>query len=103
MRFDEAQPDCAAVTDPYVLGPLLALLVACVQASGVDALVLHARCSPRPQFVVEGLRPGDASLPTMPIRVMPWIPPSEAAARRVAAHLGATIDLGPGRGSIVVG
>jgi hypothetical protein len=102
VRFDEARPDCVIVTDPYVLGPLLALVVAFVDASGVDPLVLRARSSPRPCFVVEREGSADTSSPILTIRVMPWIPPSEEAARRAAQRLGAEIVLLPGHGEITL-
>lgn len=103
VRFDEARPDCAVTTDPYVLGPLLSLVVASVHAAGVGGIVLRARCVPRARFEVEAAGPGDEALPTLSIRVMPWIPLSESAARRLAERLGASIELLPGRASIDLG
>jgi hypothetical protein len=93
VRFDEARPDRAIHADPYVLGPLLALLIACVQSAGCESLVLRARSSPRPLFLVEAGRAADSTLPTLSVRVMPWIAPSESAARHVAAQLGATLEV----------
>ncbi|MGA3122013.1 MAG: hypothetical protein ABSF69_14710 [Polyangiaceae bacterium] len=102
VRFDETTPDCAVITDPYVLGPLMSLLVGCVHASRAESFVLRVRCHPRARFIVEATAPADANLPILPIRVMPWIAPSDHAARRVAERLGAALDLGPGRGSITL-
>jgi hypothetical protein len=103
VLFDEALPDGVVVTDPYVLGPLLSLVVACVHASGSERVALRARSSPQPQFVVEPAGEADPALPTLRMRVMPWIAPSEAAARRVAQQLGAVLTLETSRASIVLG
>jgi hypothetical protein len=102
VRFDEAQPDPAIHGDPNVLGPLLALLVAYVQSRGVESIVLRARSAPRVHFVVEAATAADAALPSLAIRVLRWMPPSEAAARYVASRVGAVLDFGPRAGSIVI-
>jgi hypothetical protein len=102
IQFDESNPDCLVTTDPYVLGPILSLLVAGVHATGVHALVLRARSAPQPQFVVEVAQLEDAAAPTLSLRVTAWIPPSEATARRLAEQIGATLTLEGRRGSIVL-
>ncbi len=103
IQFDEASPDALVTTDPYVLGPILSLMVASLHASGIHALVLRARSSPRAQFIVEAAELADAVLPMLSLRVAPWMPPSEAAVRRVAEQIGATLNLDGQRGSIVLG
>jgi hypothetical protein len=102
IQFDEADPDCVVTTDPYVLGPILSLLVAAVHATGVHALVVRARSTPRPQFLVEAAQLEDASAPTLSLRVTGWLPSSEAAMRRLAEQIGATLDLDACRGSIAL-
>jgi hypothetical protein len=102
IQFDEASPDALIHTDPYVLGPILSLMVAYVHASGIHALVLRARSSPQAQFIVEAAELSDAVLPTLSLRVTPWVPPSELAIRRVAEQIGATLDLAGRRASIVL-
>jgi hypothetical protein len=102
LRFHEARPDRAIHADPYVLGPLLALLVAYVQSTGVESMVLRAQSAPRPRFVVEAARASDATLPALAIRVMHWMVPTEAAARHVAGCLGAVLELAPRAGSIAI-
>jgi hypothetical protein len=102
VRFDEARSDRAVQTDPYVLGALLSLAVAAVRASGVGSPVLRARSVPQAQFVVEAAAPSDGALPLLRVRVMSWIEPSEATARRVAEKLGATFTFADGRGVIVL-
>jgi hypothetical protein len=103
IQFDEANPDCLVTTDPYVLGPILSLLVASVHATGVHALVLRARSAPRPQFVVEAAQLEDAAVPTLSLRVTAWLPASEIAARRLAEQIGATLEIDGRHGSIVLG
>ena len=103
IQFDEANPDCVVTTDPYVLGPILSLLVASVHATGVHALVLRARSTPSPQFIVEAAQLTDASAPTLSLRVTAWLPASGAAARKLAEQIGATLELDGRQGSIVLG
>jgi hypothetical protein len=93
IQFDEALPDSLITTDPYILGPILALMVACVHAAGVHAIVLRARSAPSAHFVVEPAELKDAALPTLSLRVTPWVPPSGPAARRVAEQIGAKLEL----------
>jgi hypothetical protein len=102
VRFDRGPTDCVVTTDPYLLGPLLSLVVAYVREAGIDALVVRARAAPQAQFIVEVAGPGDAALPVLPMRVMPWVPPSERAARRVAEQIAARLELGDARASIAV-
>jgi hypothetical protein len=103
IQFDEAVPDSLVTTDPYILGPILSSMVAYVHAAGVHAVVLRARSAPRAQFLVEAARLEDAALPTLTLRVTPWLPASEAAVRRLAEQIGATLELEGRRGSIVLG
>jgi hypothetical protein len=103
VQFDATSPDCVVTTDPYVLGPLISLLIAGVNEAGVNAVVLRARSSPRAHFVVEAARLEDAALPSLSLRITRWIPPSEAALRRVAEQIGATLELDGRRGSIALG
>jgi hypothetical protein len=101
VRFDEALPDCVVATDPYVVGPLLAVVVGCVHRAGGGTLVLRARCEAgAAMLIVETATPADAALPPMAIRVMPSIVPAEAAARQVAEHIGAPLEIAPTRWSL---
>jgi hypothetical protein len=102
IQFEEASPDVLIHTDPYVLGPILSLMVAYVHASGIHALVLRARSSPDAQFIVEAAELADAALPILSLRVTPWVTPSDLAVRRVAEQLGAALELGVRRASIVL-
>ena len=95
VKFDEASPDCTLHADPYVVGPLLSLLIASVHAGGVADVVVRARCTDsHATFTIEAATPADASHPVLAMRVLPAVPPTAGVARRVAAQIGATLDLG---------
>jgi hypothetical protein len=101
VRFEEASPDCTVRGDPYLVGSLLALVVASVGAQGVGPLTLRARCVlPVATFLVEPSTAADAHLPSIPVRVVGKIPPTEAAMRRLAEQVGATLELGGSRATI---
>lgn len=103
VRFDETSPDILVATDPYVVGPLLTLMVASVSAAGVAAIAVRTRGEPPlATFVVEPQGEGDEALPSLSLRVMPAVPPTEAAARRVAGQIGARFELERSRGSIAL-
>jgi hypothetical protein len=103
VRFDEAAPDCTLHADPYVVGPLLSLLISSVHAGGVADVVIRARCTEaHATFTIEATTPDDASRPTLTVRVLPAVPPTAAAAGRVAAKIGATLELGEHRGSLTL-
>jgi len=103
VHFDEADPDGLVTTDPYVVGPLIALLVASVDAAGATAVVVRARCVPPPAtFVVEAAGPSDGRHPVLSMRVMPNVPPTEQVARRVAKQIGAVLEWAVLRGSIAL-
>jgi hypothetical protein len=57
---------------------------------------------PEARFVVEACTAADARLPTIPVRVMAKIPPTEAAVRRLAEQVGASLELGGGRAIMVL-
>jgi hypothetical protein len=103
VRFDEDGPDCVVPGDPYLVGSLLALVTACVDAEGLGPLALRVRCvPPEARFVIEASTAADARLPTIPVRVMAKIPPTEAAVRRLAEQVGASLELGGGRAIMVL-
>jgi hypothetical protein len=100
VRFDEASPDPLVTADPYVLGSLLSLVVACVHHAGVESIVVRAQPAPTAGFVVEGAGDADGALPTLAMRVMPWIPPTEGAACAIGERFGATVELHGARATI---
>jgi hypothetical protein len=95
VRVDAPSPDCTVDADPYVLGSLLSLLIARVDATGAPCVVVQASCDEATAvFEVRAPGPDDASLPEITVRVLPAIPPADAVIRRVAQDLGASLDLG---------
>jgi hypothetical protein len=103
VKFDEASPDCTLHADPYVVGPLLSLLIASVHAGGAGDVVVRARCTEdHATFTIEAAGPDDAAHPSLAMRVLPAVPPTGRAAHRVAEQLGATLDLGERRGSLTL-
>jgi hypothetical protein len=101
VRFDGSGPDCTVAGDPYLVGSLLALVTACVGAEDLGPLTLRARCTPPvASFLIEPSSPADAALPTIPVRVLGKIPPTEVALRKLADQVGATLEMGGGRATI---
>jgi hypothetical protein len=103
VRFDEASPDPLVTADPFVLGSLLSLAVACVHHGGVEAIVVRAQLAPEAGFLIERAAPADEGLPSLAMRVMPWVPPTEAAARAVGVKSGARVELQGDAGAIRLG
>jgi hypothetical protein len=107
VRFHAPDPDGVITADPYVAGPLLALLVAWVHACGAQTVVVRAQCTPsRACFVVEpGDRTGGGAGPspvTIGMRVLPCVPPTAQAARRIAEQIGAELQWEEGRASLAL-
>jgi hypothetical protein len=95
VRFDEASAAGPLYADPYVIGPVLAMLVACLDAAGVRNVVVRARSTDAEViFTVEAAAEKDAPLPTLAMRVPAAVPPTGSAARQVAEQIGATLRLG---------
>ncbi len=93
VRFDEAAEDADVDVDPYVVGPLLSLLLTLVRQEGADDVVVRAsRDEHGVSLRVEPAAAADAALRTIAIRVLPPIPPAARTAERVAAQLGAVLD-----------
>ncbi len=87
VRFDEASPDSLVTADPYVLGPLLSLVVACVHQAPASSRGRARPAAPEAGFIVEAATPADDALPTLAVRVMPWVPPTETTARAVGGEV----------------
>jgi len=106
VAYEASAAECTLSTDPALLGALVSLLVGSVHAAVSGApVVLRTRTKPGAnvaELVAEPRMPADASLVTLAIRVMPWIEPSEAVARSVAAVLGAAFDLVGARASLAL-
>jgi hypothetical protein len=101
VRFDEASADGTLYADPYVVGPLLAMVVACLGAAGVADVVVRARSTDAEvTFTLEAASQDDAHRPTLAMRVPAAVPPTAGAARRVAQQIGATMHLDARCGSL---
>jgi hypothetical protein len=104
VRLDEASPDCVVTADPYVVGPLLSLAIACVHGAGIAEIVVRARCSPpNASLLVEATGAADSALPMITKRVLPAVPPSEQAARRAAEQVDALLLVEGVRWAIALG
>ena len=87
VRFDEATPDGTVHADPYLLGPLLLLLVATVHSFARQGVVVRARCTDGTAVLaVEEASPADDAHAMLAMRVLPAVPPTAVAARDVAAR-----------------
>jgi len=94
VRLDESAPDASVDVDPYVVGPLLSLVLALSQAAGAGEVVVRASSSGAGAVLTAGpAGAGDAALRTVPVRVLPAVPPTEKTARQVAAAIGAVLEL----------
>jgi hypothetical protein len=94
VRFDPPSHDCTVNADPHVLGPLLSLMIARLVAGGVRAVVVHASCGEQVvTFTVRPATPQDADVPQVGARILPAVPPTDAAIRRVAEGVGAALEL----------
>jgi hypothetical protein len=94
VRFDETYVECAVYADPYVLGPLLSLTVALVLSRGVQSVAVRIDCEPDAAVLtVEEARATGASSARLTMRIPPAVPPTAAAAQRVARQVGATLRL----------
>ena len=101
VRFEEATPDPLVTADPFVLGSLLSLLVACVHHAGATTVVVRTRPAPSAGFVIEAATEADATLPTLAMRVTAWVPPTVVAVGAVAERFGAVVDLEAGARAVV--
>ncbi len=94
VHFDESPAGLSIDCDPYVVGPLLSLLLALVRSAVAgDVLVRATSAGEEVTIVVDEVGPGDADLQTIRVRALPPVPPTECAARRVAEQAGASLEL----------
>lgn len=94
VHLDDGAAPVTVVADPYVVGPLLSLLVGLVSAAG--AAVVALRVSDAGAHAVIEMMPAtaeDLRLRAVSVRVLPSLPDAEAIARRVAAQIGGTLEL----------
>jgi hypothetical protein len=94
VRFDDSEPDRSIDVDPYVVGPLLSLVLGLVRAGGVGEVVVRARTTgAEAALSVEPAGPADAGFKTVSVRILPCVPPAEKAVREVASRIGAALEL----------
>lgn len=98
-RLDTTAPDANVHADPYVLGPLLTLLVGYVAtAAGGDVVIRpRLRTAGASTISVEPATAADASLEITTLRVLPTLPATVVAAERAAEQIGATLAVEPKR------
>ncbi len=94
VRLDESTPDISVDVDPYVVGPLLSLVLALSQVAGAGDVVVRASSSGAGAVLsVAPAGPADTALRTVPVRILPAVPPTETTARQVAVAIGAVLEL----------
>jgi hypothetical protein len=94
VRFDDSAPELSIDADPYVVGPLLSLLLSIVHATGAnDVVVRAAGVGSEAVLTVEPAGPGEAGLRTIPVRALPPVAPTLLAAHRVASRVGAVLQV----------
>jgi hypothetical protein len=94
VRFDDSSPDTSVEVDPYVVGPLLSLVLALTQAAGAGDVVVRASGSGAGAVLtVEPAGAAEAGLRIVPVRILPSVPPAEKTAHHVAAQIGAVLEL----------
>jgi signal transduction histidine kinase len=98
-RMDTSNPDANLHADPLVLGQLLTILVGHVaSASGGDVVIRpRVRTGGAATISVEPATAADAALERTALRVLPTLPATLAAARRVAEQIGGTLEVDSGR------
>jgi hypothetical protein len=94
VRFDDSQPDRSIEVDPYVVGPLLSLVLGLARASGAGDVVVRASGTETEGILtVEPAGPDDAGFKTVSVRILPCVPPAEKAVRHVASRIGAVLEV----------
>lgn len=94
VRFDDSPPDANIDVDPYVVGPLLSLVLALTRSAGAEDVVVRAAGhGAEACLTVEPVGAADARLRTVAVRILPLVPPAESTARRVATQIGAVLEL----------
>lgn len=101
VHFAEEPEELVLDADPYVLGPLLSLVLALVRAAGAGDVLVRARGEAGEVVVhVEAVEGGGSALAPVPVRILSPIPPTEQVARHVAARVGATLELAEARATL---
>ena len=94
VRFDDTGADVTIEADPYVVGPLISLVLGLVRAAGaMDVVVRASGAESEAVIEVEPAAPADAGVRPLAVRVLPALAPAEKTARRVAAQIGASLEL----------
>ncbi len=94
VRLDDATPDASIDVDPYVVGPLLSIVLGLAHAAGAGDMVLHVTGSgAAATLTVDPSGPDEERLKTVSVRILPSVPPAEKTARQVASRIGAVLEL----------
>ena len=98
VRLDDAAADVTIEADPFVVGPLISLVLVLVRAAGVvDVVVRASGAGSEAVIEVEPAGTGDSGLRPIAVRVLPALAPAEKTARRVAAQIGGSLELAGAR------
>ncbi len=94
VRFDDAAPDVSIDVDPYVVGPLLSIVLGLAHAAGAGDVVVRVTGSgTAATLTIDPTTPAEESLKKGSMRVLPSVPPAEKTAHQVASWIGAVLEL----------
>lgn len=94
VRFDDSTPDASIDVDPYVVGPLLSIVLGLAHAAGAGDVVVRVTGSgAAATLAVAPSGPAEAGLKTVSVRIPPSVQPAEKTAHQVASRIGAVLEL----------
>jgi hypothetical protein len=94
VRLDDATSDASIDVDPYVVGPLLSIVLGLASAAGAGDVVVRVTGSGAAATLsVDPSGPAEASFKTVSVRILPSVPPASKTAHQVASQIGAVLEL----------
>jgi len=94
VHLDDAAADVCVEVDPYVVGPLLSLVLGLVRAAGAADVAVRATDEGAHAVIEVGpAGAADTQGRSVAVRVLPSLAPAETTARRVAALIGGSLEL----------